>query len=304
MKEKKSVVLMAVSKGVASTEPSEAKRYYGVAPVFILGVNPTKAELSKIYGREITDDPIYVGNTKVGPQDNQVEVPQIRLDFIVKTDDTKCGIEMINKITIYVAKAFKYNKDGSKVKVIDKYGRTAWPTIEEVKTHAIPQYSSGPAKIDADYRPCYIGEDDLTELIINYLNIPGVERYNAETKSYVPSTNPEESEARLDKIDDYFTGDVSELKEIINLQPNNKVKVMFGIKTTEENKQYETTYTHMFLKNHISDYSRLYKEIEQSQASGAFKNVTFLPGNLKEFVVESSTFTPPTATEAPKTPWG
>lgn len=305
MSKKKSIIFMAVSKGAASTEPTEVKRYYGVAPIFVVGVNPNKAELGKFYGREITEDPIYVGTTKIGPQDNQAEVPQIRLDFMVKTDAEKCGIELLSKVTIYVAKAFKYNKDGSKVKVIDKYGRTAWATIEEAKAKTVPQYKSGPAHLDADYRPCYIGEDELTEFIINYLNIPSVERYNNDTKSFVMSSTPEESEARLDKVESYFSGDISELKEIIALQPNNKVKVMFGVKTTEENKQYQTVFTHMFLKNHVSDYTRLFKEVKQSQDNGAYGSVTFFEGLLKEYTIEPTPVSAPTEAAAPvSTPWG
>lgn len=296
---------MAMSKGTQSNEPTEVKRYQGVASVFVIGVNPTKAELSKLYGREITEDPIYVSTTKIGPQDNQVEVPQIRFDFMVKTDADKCnGIDLTTKVAIYVAKAYKYNKDGSKVKVIDKYGRTAWATPEEVKNKTIPQYKNGPAHLDVDFRPLYIGEDELTEFIISYLNIPSVEKYNSDTKTFVMSDTPEESEARLDKVDNYFSGDISEIKEIIAMQPNNKVKVMFGIKTTEENKQYQAAFTHMFLRNHISDYSRLFKEIKQSQDNGAYVNVSFYEGLLKEYSVEPTPMVAPASTATPATPWG
>ena len=44
---------MAVAAGRESTEGSAVKRYIGVAPVFVLTVNPSKEELEKIYGVEI-----------------------------------------------------------------------------------------------------------------------------------------------------------------------------------------------------------------------------------------------------------
>lgn len=56
---------MAVAAGRESTEGSAVKRYIGVAPVFVLTVNPSKEELEKIYGVEIEKDPEYLGEMEV-----------------------------------------------------------------------------------------------------------------------------------------------------------------------------------------------------------------------------------------------
>lgn len=83
------VLFMAFAAGQESKE-SVIRRYIGVAPVYILAVNPSKAELEKIYGTQMTNEPTYVGKTTI----NGVEYPQIRLDFIVKSNAEKCnGIE-------------------------------------------------------------------------------------------------------------------------------------------------------------------------------------------------------------------
>ena len=51
---------MAFGKINESTESSnEIKRYIGLGSSYILGVNPTKAELEKIYERTIEKDPEY-----------------------------------------------------------------------------------------------------------------------------------------------------------------------------------------------------------------------------------------------------
>ena len=42
-------LFMAFATGKESTESNGVKRYIGVAPVFVLAVNPSKAELEKLY---------------------------------------------------------------------------------------------------------------------------------------------------------------------------------------------------------------------------------------------------------------
>ena len=40
-----------------SKEAAEIKRYVGIGTSKVLAINPTKAELEKIYGRDIQNDP-------------------------------------------------------------------------------------------------------------------------------------------------------------------------------------------------------------------------------------------------------
>lgn len=281
-------VFMAFGKGKESTEGSVVKRYQGVAPVFVLGVNPTKDELEKLYDTQIEKAPEYVGEIEV----NGNKVPNVRIDFIVKTDADKCnGIDFTTKISFFIRKEYRVNRDGSKVQVIDKYGRTAWVTKEQFKNKEIPVYSNGPANIDKDYRACYHGEEDLTNFIKQYLNIPSVMKYVNNT--WVMVDNPSDSEARLENIENYFKGDFSELRSVIALQPNNKVKALFGVKLTDDNKQYQTVYTQMFLKNNTTDYSKLDADLQERKNSGAYPNVEFVVGDLREYNVESTDFSKP-----------
>lgn len=277
---------MAFSKGAESTEGNVIKRYIGVAPVFVLAVNPNKEQLEKLYNTELENSPEYLSEIEVG--EDKHKVPNARIDFIVKTNVDKCGIDFTTKVSFFIRNEYWYNRDNTKVQVIDKYGRTAWVTVEQAKNHEIPMYSNGPANIDKDYRPCYRGEEDLTNFLKAYLNIPNIMKFV--NKSWVMVDNPSECEARLSDIANYFKGDFSELKEIIALQPTNKVKVLFGIKTTDDNKQYQTTYTHMFLKNNITDYSRLDKDVQERKANGSYSNVEFNVVDLKEYDVEATDF--------------
>lgn len=297
---KSSKLFMAFAKGSESTEGNVVKRYWGVAPVFVLSVNPNKEELEKLYNTQLENAPEYLGEVEVG--EDKHKVANVRLDFIVKTDSDKCnGIEFITKVAFFIRKEYRYNKDMSKIQVIDKYGRTAWVTIEQAKAHEIPMYKNGPANLDKDYRPCYVGEEELTNFIKAYLNIPNVMKYVNST--WVMVDNPQDCEARLEKIENYFRGDFSELKEVIKLQPNNKVKVLFGVRTTDDNKQYQAVYTQMFLKNNVTDYSKLDADMQERKNAGAYKNTEFVVEELKEYVVESTNFSnSPTNSDLPFSP--
>ena len=272
-------LFMAVAKG-RSTDTAEYKRYIGVAPVFINAVNPTKKELEGFYNTTIDNEPKYLGEVEV----NDKKIPNVRIDFIVTTDETAVGTALRTKISFFIRNEYRYNRDRTKVQVIDKYGRTAWVTIEQAKNHEIPTYSNGPANLDKDYRPLYYGEEQLTEFIRAYLGILPVMKYVDNT--WVMREHPEEYEIRLDKIANYFKNDFSELKEIITYQPNNKVKVLFGVRTTDDNKMYQTVFTDMFLKNSNSDYTKLAKTVQERKDAGAYSTTDFEVCDLKEYVVK------------------
>lgn len=274
---------MAFSKGIESKEGNAVKRYIGVAPVFVLAVNPNKAELEKLYNTQLKNDPEYLGEVEVGEDKHKVQ--NVRLDFIVKTDAEKCGgIEFTTKVPFFIRKEYRYNRDKTKVQVIDKYGRTAWVTIEQAKAHEIPVYKNGPANIDKDYRPLYSGEEELTKFIKVYLNIPNVMKYVNNT--WVMVDNPEDCEARLENITEYFNGNFKELRDVIALQPNNRVKVLFGIKTTDDNRQYQAVYNQMFLRNITTDYSKLDENLQERKAAGEYPTTEFTVCDLKEYNVE------------------
>ena len=62
---KTNYMFMAFAKGKESVEAAPVKRYIGVAPVTVLAVNPTKAELEKIYGITLDNTPEYLSAVEV-----------------------------------------------------------------------------------------------------------------------------------------------------------------------------------------------------------------------------------------------
>ena len=249
----KAISFMAVAKGNESKEV-EVKRYIGLGAIGILAVNPTRAELNKIYGSSTsTEEPKYTGETVVkNAEGADVKAQQIRISLIAKTDKNigcNSGIETIIPINMFLTKGYQYSvKNGvTKVKVIDDYGQTAWVTSEELKSGAIPEYEikRGPntgkmmkAQIFPGYRPAFIGEEELMKVIAALLNIPNPKVWNEDAGTYELKTNPDElkdCECRfdLDTMKAFFAGNMKELEDTLKFQPNNRMKLLFGIRKAQ-----------------------------------------------------------------------
>lgn len=292
---------MAVKIGKESIEGS-FKMYKGMAAFNIVAVNPTKGELEALTGREIENEPEYISKTEEGKD-------QVRVTFYAKTaPDAKLnnGIELLIPISFILTKDSKVGQTSGKYQIIDKFGRTAWATEEELKSKVIPQYASGPANISVDYRAAWQGEEFLIDFLIQWLNIPSPTTYK--DKVWVMKENSEDSEVSLD-MEALFKGDMKELKELVSLAAAYIVKGAVGVRTVEgENgtRQYQTVFTRKFAKNATTNYSRIDAAITEFQNAGGAPGTEYSVLPLHEDVVEPTTFMPSesTSTGAPaQTPW-
>ena len=305
-------------KANASSQGGEFKKYVGVASFRVLGVNPNKAELEQFFGREQQNEPEYLKD-KQDANDNNKPYKQLRVSFMIQADkkyeddkpikeNAALSEPLRTTINFFIDSRYFYNRDKTKVQVIDKYGRTAWVTIDQCKNHQIPVYSNGPARLDADYRPCFRGEAELTEFILNYLNVTPIDTYNTNTGQWITNPHPEDCEGQLAKIKDYFTGDVSELKEFCTYMPSNRLKLLLGVKTDDQGRQFNTVYTRLTLRNGAKSYTRLKDDIEGNQSSqdtvwsndplGIISEVQEYKENVKETNLNSAVSSDPFAAAA------
>lgn len=270
-------IFMAFGKAVESKESTGIKRYVGIAPVKVLAVNPTKAELEKIYGTTLEREPEYLGSKEV----NGKNVPYVRVDFIVATDKDRSGVDMITKASFFVRNQFMMNRDATKVKVVDKYARTAWVTQDEFKNKLIPTYNNGPARIDKYYRMLYQGEEELLMFVKNYLGITDVDEYVDGT--WRTKANPEDYVAQLVESAKWFKGDVSEIKDAIAMMPNNYIKLLFGVRTTDDGKEYQDVFTRASQRFNTRKSTVIEKALTEAQNAGAYANTYFEVCDLKEY---------------------
>jgi hypothetical protein len=206
------------------------------------------------------------------------------------------------------------------VQVIDKYGRTAWVTTEQFKNKQIPMYANGkPANIDADYRMCYRGEEQLMDFIKKFMNVPNVMKFNAIDRSWSLIDTPEIAECRLDTFDAIFKGDLTEINNLVEVNTNGSIGLLIGIKRNPETGAlYHAVYTHMFpyvrFDGSLTEKGEQNLVIDLEQNGERYKDTEFKVQPLAEYVEvpgsipvntdtpadpSSDVFVTPTATSSP-----
>lgn len=228
------------TKNSSSENYVETKKYEGVASINVLAVNPSNNTL-RMYGWQIPDDaeePKYVTTNNEGKR-------SARVRFLAQIQDL--DDKPVISLDFWVRPEIQFNKDQTKCQVIDSFGRTAYATKAEVQGHLIPQYSNGPAQIASDYKPAHVGEEALIAFIMKYLNVTPLQMFNRTTNQWTPTKNP--GRLTIDHWDRICNGDVSEIEGYIKLQKENRVKVILGIRTTDDNKNYQTFLSSTFIGN-------------------------------------------------------
>lgn len=279
MKTQSNKLFMAFANGSESVEGATFDKYIGVGVVNVLAVNPTKEKLEELYGTQLQKEPEYTG-VKDG-------VKWARVDFIIRVNKEKHpDIDYTGKLSFFLRDEYRTNRDNTKVQVIDKYGETGWLTKEEVANKTFDR--SKFARLSNEFKPCHVGEDSLVRFIKAFLVIPDSTKYV--NGKWVFNDELGDSEAALDEINEYFKGNFKELNTIIAMQPNNRVKVVFGVRTSDDNKQYQAFYTNHVMRLNVTDYSRVDAEIKNSQEAGSLKGTEFSVCDLKKYEVAPTSF--------------
>jgi hypothetical protein len=268
------IYIMAM-KANASNNGGKFKQFIGVGSFRVVGVNPTKEEYNQFYGREMSKNTDYLVDKK---DDQGNAYKTLRVTYLVQADpkdelgktistNKVLPAPIKSEITFFLDSRYNYNNDKTKVQVIDKYGRTAWVTIEQARNHQIPIYSNGPAKIDSSYRPAYRGEENLLTFITNYLNVSRIEEYNKNTGMWERNPNPDDCEAGLYEINNYFKGDIKELKEHLTMMPTNRLKLLVGLESNDDGKLFYRIYNGATLKNGTRSYTYLQDVLSKDSRS-------------------------------------
>ena len=284
---------LAIGKTQESREAGEGtfKRYVGVASTYVKGVQPTKKELDDFFGFESQAEPEYIKDTDNGKE--------VHITFLLQTDpDTNNGIELKARAMFTLRQAIAYNRDQTKVQVIDQYGNYTWANVEEAKAgKALVSPNGNPQKIDTKYRMACVGECDLVAFLKKYLCVP--DAFNYVNGTWVKKENAQECVFGLENIKDYFKGDFKELKDALALQPNNKVRLLYGVRTTDEGKQYQAVCTRgeLVLPNNANANAllRLEKDLVNAKQAGAYANTDYQVCELKEWDVKPTNLDKPSS---------
>lgn len=286
-----------VSKTASNGDYADIRKFIGVASVNVLAINPNNDMLRK-YGWSIPEgapEPNYV----TVREENGKQVTSTRVRFLVQIQDLDekpvismdfwCRPEMI-------VTAEKTDENGNvkpaKCKIIDAYGRTAWGTKQEITSRKVPQYTSGPANISTPYKACHPGEEELVGFLLKYLNVTPLQIFDRNKQEWVPSKNP--GRLTIDNWADICNGNVKELAKYCALEPDNRVKVILGIRTTADNKTYQTFLNTTYIGNgaipdkNTGEYTSARKAIDKFFDTRTDSPYSFTASPVKEWSVTAT----------------
>lgn len=268
----KQEVSLVIAKGNAAPANSGiVHRYVGVAPVYVLAVNPDKATLENIYStpeNKVTLDkePSYYDVDEEG-------VKTARINFLVQTNPDLCGgVVMKTPVSYYLRDTVRYNRDKTKVQLINIFGETAWVDVSVAETGKLPD--SFKWFDTTGCRPALAGEEDLIKFIKAFAAVP-VKSFTDEhgTVRNIPDLTA--AYCQLDKIKNYFDGDITELVSLVEACKDHMTQILFGVKTTPDNKQYQDAYIQYPMKASVSSRDRLSKSLKESKDFGRYPNTYF-----------------------------
>lgn len=284
----KNYCFLTIGKTSVSTEATVIKKYVGIGSSFVKMVNPDKKSLDAFMGFESKSEPVYVKDDEKGKM--------AIINFIVETDPEQCnGIDLKSRITFILRNAPAYNRDETKVQVIDNYGNFTWANTEDAKAGKKLLSANGKElKIASKYRMACVGEANLVSFLKEYLCVE--DAFNYINGSWVLKDNASDCVFGLEHIKDYFNGNFSELKDALKLQPNNKVKLLYGIRNTD-NGQFQEIASRdgLFLRNSAGERSiaRLEKTLKQDMDNGAYSSSIFKVQDLQEYDVKATDLSTP-----------
>ena len=227
---------------------------------------PDKKELEKIYGRTFEKEPEYL------TVDPKTGVKRLRVDFIIQTIPDKCnGIDMLNRVSIWLWDAPQYKADKSKVKVSNAYGQFTWMTKEELKAGILPEGVLPQFFVMDDVRPAFLGEERIVNFLRAAINIPSVIK---DFSSGELIADKSLANVRLDTMKVMVTkGDVTELKKALPLMKTFKLGA--GARSTDDNRIYQDWFIDYPMKGGLNDMQYYAAKVKKAQDNGAYPNTNF-----------------------------
>lgn len=297
----KKVVNTAFGGAQESKEGVVYEKFIGVAPFFVLGVNPNTEEMEKLF-----PDREFEGERKYSFE-KEGEKPGTFVTFIIKNNEehpSSNGYSFDTRASYLVKNEIFTNKDKTKFQAINAYGDTVWLTKEQFETKDLPEYAVNQGYNIEGMRPALIGEADLIEFIRTFLNIPISRKWDNNAGKFVPKQGEELKQClcsfSLNDIKKIADGDVTAVRNAIKIMPKNQIKFLCGVRVTEDGREYQDVYSRMPIRFNVTDYKRVNTELQKAKDAGAYPNSDFgsLPFTLVKYSVKMTNFDTDTSTES------
>lgn len=203
-------------------------RKIGLAEMNVIAVNPDAEEYKDVLGIELKEGSKateYLGENADGNK-------TLRVDFWMEEVKSKDKF----KVSFFLENKERLNKDGDKKQYINDIGSCSWATDpNELKDWFTKR----------DYRPAFIGEEDLYNFLKTWLG--NLDYKDAET-------------TLLQDWSKLMRGNIRDIKAQINGEYSTTFLALLTIKTVEKDgeiKEYQSMYNRAFLPSYLLKQFRL-----------------------------------------------
>jgi hypothetical protein len=290
--------------GRETVEAVQFDKYIGIAPFYVLAVNPSEEGLKKIYPNSTKD---FVSDYEY--KNDETGTTGINITFYLKVDEKFTDANIIVRANYTVQNAIAVKADKSKLQLTNDYGEYFWVTPEEYKTKSFPAYAQSHSQ--EGLRPAYKGEDELVKFLKVYLGIPGSRNYNRDTKVWSLKTGKDLEAAGMhiseSDVKSWLVGNLKTIKDAITpFLQKNKIKFALGVNTNAEGREYQNIAQRFPISLGTNNYAKFDKALTDAKAAGAFSTTEFgkAPYKFQVYTVEPTQFKPEPATVDPWSAFG
>ena len=244
--------MLATSAPAMPQETGRRDHYVGILLAYVEAINPTDAE--RIEMGVITQESIDSG--KVKPVNYTEEDGRYRLDFWLK-GKSEDGDEIRVRHSVFLKDEENRPANSGNIQVVNKQGKTAY--IAEAA------FAKGQSPYDwfsTPYHRAKIGESDLVQFINSWTN------------------KKADSEAVPLDFAGICNGNLKPMQQVLRGSDASYVKVMLGIRTTDEGRRFQTVFPRVILPGWTVNYERLHKELGNYLSNSSARNDFGLTPNM------------------------
>lgn len=242
----KPITMLANHAPQMPVESEGRKKYIGILLAYVQAINPTDAE--RIEMGVITQESIDSG--KVKPVNYQEEDGRYRIDFWLKGKDLQQN-EVTARHSVWIKdEIVDPSANSGNVQVANRKGTVAWiaPEYAEKGQTPYPDWFSTP------YHRAKSGEADLLQFVNAW-------------------TNKRKGEDALElDFPALAKGNLKILQQVLSSGKASYVKVMLGVRTAENGREYQTVFPKVIVQAWMTNYEKLHKELANYLANSSARN--------------------------------
>ena len=253
---------------VSENSGSGGIKFTGLTLVSPLIVNPNKEQLGKM-GIQVDEEPKYLSTET--DEKTAKQYPKVRLTFyfLKEHGEGEARQNIVINHSVFLEGKANYSNDASKIEVIDKFGKGFYMDVNDFRNK---NFEKAEYLDHASIAACYSGQSQLIGLM----------------RTLVGSSKDDETTLRDLSVNNdpknlFAPGGQAELNMTIAevKKVGNKVKVLLGIRSTEDGKHYQDIFPYNIGRAY-SNADYFHKELVRIYGSNSrfFQSRDYGPINL------------------------